>query len=156
MRIFRYVLLVLLFVAPAAGHAAEGDAILGAWSTANDDSKVEITKNGDTYSGRIVSLKEPNYPTDPKAKHYVQGLENQPKVDRLNPDESLRKRPIVGMELMQGFTYEGDNRWAGGRIYDPESGKTYKCKMTLVAPNKLEVRGYIGISLFGRTTTWTR
>lgn len=156
MRIVRSVFFAVMLLASIAAHAAEADAILGTWSTANDDSKVEIAKNGDTYYGRIISLKEPNYPTDPNAKHYVQGLENQPKVDRHNPDESLRSRPIVGMELMRGFKYEGDNRWAGGTIYDPESGKTYKCKMTLVAPNKLKVRGFIGVSLFGRTTTWTR
>ena len=156
MRIFRSVFFAVLLAAPLGGYAAEADAILGTWSTANADSRVEITKDGDTYSGRIVSLKEPNYPTDPNHKHYVQGLENQPKVDRRNPDESLRDRPVVGMELMRGFRYEGDNRWAGGTIYDPESGKTYKCKMTLAAPNELKVRGYIGVSLFGRTTTWTR
>ena len=50
----------------------------------------------------------------------------------------------------------GGNTWAKGTIYDPEDGKTYKCKMTLTDPKTLGVRGYIGISLIGRTTVWTR
>jgi uncharacterized protein (DUF2147 family) len=58
------------------------------------------------------------------------------------------------MEILSGFTYE-DGRWTGGEIYDPKSGKTYSCNMKLKA-NKLEIRGYVGLSLFGRTTTWTR
>jgi uncharacterized protein (DUF2147 family) len=57
---------------------------------------------------------------------------------------------------MDGFTFSGGTTWDKGRIYDPESGKTYKSKMTLAAPNRLEIRGYVGIPLFGRSTTWTR
>jgi uncharacterized protein (DUF2147 family) len=58
--------------------------------------------------------------------------------------------------MMSHFTYDGKNHWGGGRIYDPETGKTYRCKLTLDSDHKLEVRGYIGISLLGRTMVWTR
>src|SRR5437667_87038 len=104
----------------------------------------------------IIRRKNPTYPTNPANKQYVPGRENQPKVDLKNPDEKLNGRPIIGMELMQGFKHDSDNLWTGGTIYDPESGTTYKCKLTLAAPDKLEVRGFVGISLFGRTTVWTR
>jgi uncharacterized protein (DUF2147 family) len=57
---------------------------------------------------------------------------------------------------MDGFTYSGEGKWKSGRIYDPNSGKTYKCKVTPVNENTLELRGYIGFSLLGRTETWTR
>lgn len=148
--------LLLLLALPLTVAADEADAILGQWSTAENKSTVEIYKEDGRYHGRIVALKEPLYPNDPQGETYVAGLEGQVKTDRNNPDGALRNRPIIGMNLMTGFTYDGGNVWSGGTIYDPESGKTYKCKLTLVAPDELNVRGYIGISLFGRTTTWTR
>jgi uncharacterized protein (DUF2147 family) len=57
---------------------------------------------------------------------------------------------------LSGFKFAGDNLWEDGTIYDPENGKTYRCKITLESPNRLNVRGFVGISLFGRTTVWTR
>ncbi len=80
----------------------------------------------------------------------------KPKTDRYNPNPKLRDRPVLGMILMSDFVYVGKNLWEEGKVYDPESGKTYKCKMILKSANKLEVRGFIGFSLFGRTVTWTR
>lgn len=149
-------LLLLCLTMPLLATAADPDAILGVWTTAEGKSKVEITKKDGQYRGKIVALKEPLYPSDPNDKQYVEGRAGQPKVDRNNPDEKLRERPIIGMELMGGFKHDGDDVWSGGTIYDPESGKTYKCKMTLVSSNELKVRGYIGVSLLGRTTVWTR
>jgi uncharacterized protein (DUF2147 family) len=60
------------------------------------------------------------------------------------------------MVLMKDFEYDSKNVWDDGEIYDPKSGKTYSCKMTLTDPRRLEVRGYVGISLIGRTDVWTR
>lgn len=62
----------------------------------------------------------------------------------------------MNMPLMYNFKYEGGNVWGDGKIYNPEDGKEYNCKMTLKDPNTLEVRGYVGISLFGKNQTWTR
>jgi len=59
------------------------------------------------------------------------------------------------LDIVWGFKYKGKNRWVKGKIYDPDNGKTYSCKMKLV-DNELKVRGFIGISLFGRTTVWTK
>ncbi|HVS03730.1 MAG TPA: DUF2147 domain-containing protein, partial [Thermoanaerobaculia bacterium] len=78
-----------------------------------------------------------------------------PKVDLENPDPKLRERPIVGLRILVGFRY-ADGKWTGGTIYDPANGKTYKAQMTLKGPDTLDVRGYVGITLFGRTTTWKR
>lgn len=83
-------------------------------------------------------------------------MAGKPKNDRGNPDPNLRDRPIVGLQFMRDFVYAGDKTWVDGKIYDPESGKTYKCKMTLVDDKHLEVRGFVGISLLGRTVVWTR
>jgi uncharacterized protein (DUF2147 family) len=144
-------LAVGIILTASSVFGADADRILGLWNTAENKSKIEIFKCGDKYCGRIAELKEPNYTADDK-----DGPVGQPKVDRKNPDPSLRTHPLLGMELMHGFTYSGKNVWEEGKIYDPEDGKYYKCKMTLSAPNRLDVRGFIGFSLLGRTTTWTR
>ena len=75
----------------------------------------------------------------------------KPKNDRKNPDPALRSRAVAGIQMMEDFTYSGA-LVGGGRIYDPESGKTYKCKMWLTGTNRSsKVHGYVGFSLIGRT-----
>ena len=80
----------------------------------------------------------------------------KPKVDNNNPDKNKQNLPIIGLIILEDFSFDGDDEWKYGTIYDPESGKTYDCNLTLKSKNILHVRGYIGISLFGRTETWTR
>jgi uncharacterized protein (DUF2147 family) len=92
-----------------------------------------------------------NYPADDK-----KGMGGKPRIDRENPDPKLRDRPVAGLEIMHGLKPAGPGKWDGGKIYDPETGNTYSCKMTLVSSNELHLRGFLGISLIGRTTTWTR
>ncbi len=79
-----------------------------------------------------------------------------PRLDDLNPDPALRDRALHGITILHGFEYKGDQVWKGGTIYDPNSGKTYKSSMKMVDQNTLKVRGFIGISLLGRSDTWTR
>ena len=137
------------FLSPA--YAASADDVLGSWLTQKGNSKVTIFKCGkakDKFCGRITWLKEPNYAAGDKDA-------GKPKVDRENPDASKRSRPIMGMNLVWGFKFDGD-KWVDGKIYNPEDGKTYSCFMELVAPNKLKVRGYVGVSLLGKTVHWTR
>jgi uncharacterized protein (DUF2147 family) len=122
---------------------SEGDRIIGVWLTADDKAHVEVYKTGDQYSGKIVWLKEPE-------------KNGKPVVDDQNPDENLRDRPILNMEMMYGFVYDGEGVWVDGRVYDPESGDEYRGKLELVDENTMELRGYILIPLFGRTETWTR
>jgi uncharacterized protein (DUF2147 family) len=76
-------------------------------------------------------------------------------TDDNNPDPALRSRKVIGMEILKDFVFDEDE-WTGGTIYDPRGGKTYSCKLTLESKNELNIRGYIGISIFGRTETWTR
>ncbi|EEF57121.1 DUF2147 domain-containing protein [Pedosphaera parvula] len=150
-RILFLVLLGLMLSGFSTKAAEAGDRILGIWHTTDDKSQVEIFKEKDKYYAKILSLKEPNWPAGD-----VEGMAGKPKNDRGNPDPKLRGRPIVGMQFMNGFAYSGKNKWVNGTIYDPESGKTYKCKMTLSDDKHLEVRGFIGISMLGRTVVWTR
>ena len=100
--------------------------------------------------GTIVWLKEPFYGEKDPA-----GPAGEIRKDSENPDPSLRSRNIVGLRIMEGFEYLGNDRWSNGTIYDPENGETYKCRITLTGEGTLKVRGYVGISLFGRTSEWT-
>ena len=129
-----------------------GDAIVGLWKTEPDAhgySYVEIVRNGDRYDGRIVYLSKPRYGPNEERPGKI-------KVDLNNPDPKLRERPVLGLEILKGFVYKGKGKWKDGTIYDPTNGKTYKCKMWLDGKDTLKVRGYIGFSLLGRNTTWTR
>jgi uncharacterized protein (DUF2147 family) len=137
------ILVVLTVVSLSISAKAQTDKIEGLWYNDIKSAKVLISKgsNGKFY-GKVVWLKEP--------------LKNgKPKVDELNADEKLRIRPRLGLPVLADFVKDGDNRYTEGTIYDPNNGKTYSCKITYKGKT-LAIRGYIGISLFGRTTTWTR
>jgi uncharacterized protein (DUF2147 family) len=140
----------LLFL-PAGLHAQKADAIVGKWLNGKQTAHVEIVKADGKYSGKIVWLKEPVYPANDK-----KGMAGKEKVDRENPDPARRNRPTLGLLVLRGFVFASEGHWDSGLIYDPENGKDYKCKMTLKSADVLDVRGYIGISLIGRTETWTR
>ena len=152
-RIAAAVITVLFMVAPLM--AGDGDAILGVWATDPDgnggQAHIEIYAVGDLYSGKIVWLEEPLYTAEDE-----DGEEGEPKIDRNNPDPDLQSRPIMGLELMQGFKFDGKGTWKKGTIYDPDNGKTYKCKVRIGEDGELNVRGYIGVSMLGRTSVWTR
>lgn len=122
---------------------SQSDAIVGLWFNEEKDGKVEIYKNGDKYFGKIVWLKEP-FEDDGKSQ----------KKDSKNKTTSLRNRNILNMVMLTNFTYDG-SEWKGGEVYDPKNGETYSAKMKLNG-KVLELRGYIGIPMFGRTTKWTR
>ncbi len=128
---------------------ADADRLLGTWITPEDKAVIEIYKQGDAYFGKFISLKEPLYP-----EGHESGLAGQPKVDRNNPDAAKRNDPIIGMNLLRGFSYKGKDTWHKGKIYDPENGKDYKCTIKLQKDGTLKVRGFVGISLFGRTQIW--
>jgi len=144
----------ILFPLFIGAARADGDVILGLWSTAVEDhgyARVEIAKDMGRYHGRIVWLSEPDYPADDE-----RDMGGQRKTDRENPDTDLRSRPVVGIRILNDVEYAGKSQWKRGSIYDPANGKTYKCNLKLQDDDTLKVRGYIGVSLLGRTTTWKR
>jgi uncharacterized protein (DUF2147 family) len=124
--------------------SAEGDKLVGVWEPSHGKAKIKVTKIGEKYYGKIVWLKEPN---DEKGNA---------KVDKNNPDESLRSTPLMGYRILKDFVYKGNNTWEDGTIYDPENGSTYSCVIKLKDDNTMDVRGYIGVSMIGRTDTWKR
>lgn len=137
-------ILMLNLVKAQTGEVAESDKIIGVWEVGSGKARVKITKYGDKFGGKIVWLKEPNYPDGTK------------KVDKNNPDEAKRTTPLLGYNNLLGFSYKGKSEYDGGTIYDPENGSTYNCVISLEDDNTIKVRGYIGVQLFGRTDTWKR
>lgn len=121
-----------------SGNPTQSDAILGEWMNAEKDARFEIYKTDNQYFGKII---------------WGTGGDTQ---DSKNPDPKLRSRDLVGLTILKNFVFEGGNSWTDGTIYNPKEGKTYSCKLTLIATNKLAVRGFVGFSLFGKTETWTK
>lgn len=137
------VLLALAFIVPA--QAQDGDALVGVWEPSHGKARVKIEKIADKYYGKIVWLKEPLDPDTGEAK-----------LDRNNPDESMRSAPLRGYRILKDFVYAGNGEWKDGTIYDPENGNTYSCVIKLKDDNTLDIRGYIGVKTFGRTDIWSR
>tara|TARA_R100000005_G_C5002359_1_gene209933 strand:- start:5961 stop:6392 length:432 start_codon:yes stop_codon:yes gene_type:complete len=125
----------------SADPAAAADAT-GVWATKDGNSHVKIAPCNDKLCGEIIWLKEPLTP------------EGKPKTDQHNSDEALRSRPIIGLQMLNGFVKDGENEWGDGEIYNPEDGKTYRAKMELVKPDALEVKGCV--LMFCQTQDWTR
>ncbi|MEN9684906.1 MAG: hypothetical protein RLZZ28_692 [Bacteroidota bacterium] len=119
------------------------DEIIGIWLNSSGKGQIQVYKEGDKYYGKIIWLREPN------------GPRGNPKLDANNPDRSLQSQPLVGLVILRGFKFD-DGEWNSGKVYDPENGKDYKCYLKLKDAKTLNVRGYIGISLLGRTEVWTR
>lgn len=126
---------------------ADGMTVVGKWRTIDDEtgkpkSVVEITQQGDIYSGKIIQLINPTEPN--------------PVCKKCSGDKA--NKPIEGMEIISGLkeTEKGEE-WGGGEILDPKNGKTYKVRLRPKENGqKLEVRGFIGFSLLGRTQTWLK
>jgi uncharacterized protein (DUF2147 family) len=123
----------------------KADDILGTWLNEEATGKIQIYKEKGKYFGKLVWLKEPN--------DKVTGL---PRTDIENPEIKLRSIPLIGLVNLNNFVFDGTDEWENGTIYDPKNGKTYKCYIQFERANRLKIRGYIGFSLLGRNTYWTK
>ena len=130
-----------------SGLVAAADSPEGTWRTIDDKTKKERS---------IIKITEENG----ELKGVVEKLFDQPGDDPAHLCKECKgerkDQPIIGMTILWGLKKDGDT-WGGGEILDPKNGKIYRCKMTLSPDGKsLNVRGFIGISLLGRTQTWLR
>ncbi len=116
----------------------------GKWQTIDDEtgeakSIIEIYKKNNAFYGKVVQLLQ---------------KEDQNRTC-IHCTGNKKDKPIVGLEILEGLSKSG-NAFSGGKILDPKNGKTYKCNIEFVNNNEIKVRGYIGISLIGRSQTWKR
>src|SRR5689334_2014192 len=142
-QIIRQTLMVLgLLLSLQLVAKAQADPIEGVWLNAEKDAKIQIYKGSNgLFYGKIIWLKEPT--------------ENgAPKLDKNNPKDERKNQQIMGLVSLKEFEKDGTT-YDDGTVYDPQNGKTYDATITYKG-NKLDLRGYVGISLFGRTTTWER
>ncbi|MEZ5564945.1 MAG: DUF2147 domain-containing protein [Gammaproteobacteria bacterium] len=123
----------------ASASSQTAAAVAGNWLTEPRDGIIQLSVSADgSLEGRIVGGNAPQ------------------RTDEKNPDPALRSKLLRGQVIVHDMKYDGDSSWSGGTIYDPDSGRTYRCNMTLIGNDQLKVRGYIGFSLLGRTQLWTR
>ena len=141
-------LTLLLCLATIGGAAAQTHSPLGVWKDDAGETHVEIYRCGNSKQlcGRLVWLSEPQDSTT-----------NLPKTDRRNPEPEKRNQPLLNLVVIQNLSYDPDDeRWEDGRIYDPMNGRTYSCYLNMVSKDRMEVKGYIGFSLIGRSHYWSR
>lgn len=135
------IMAVFLWCGLWVSAASAQNQITGKWLSEDKEGITEIYKQNGKFYGKIVWLRNPE---DDKGT---------PFTDTENPEKALKKRPLQGLVILEEFYYQ-NNEWKGGKIYDPESGKSYTCLMWLADKNTLKVKGYWGI--FYQTQTWKR
>lgn len=131
---------MLSLPAVAASPAKE----LGIWYDDSGDGAIKIEPCGDKLCGKIYWLKEP-----------LNG-KGLPLVDAHNPDSTQRTRTICGLPIFGGLVRQLEGGYDAGWVYDPKEGKSYSFAVASDGPDKLQVTGYMGMKLLGRTMVWTR
>jgi len=140
MWVSRATLTLMLWVAGSGAlMAQQAGPILGRWLTQPGDGIIEITRTADnTYQGTIIGGNAPH------------------RVDEHNPDPARHQQLLLGQVILKDMHEDGDGALAGGTIYEPDTGRTYKCRIETLDHDRLKVRGFIGVSLLGRSQVWTR
>lgn len=135
----RYKLLTVLSLLCLFGFAqVKADVILGRYMVPSKDGAIEIYQKGAKFYGKIILNKDPN------------------KLDVNNPAKENQGRKVLGLTILNDFTFDGEDTWNNGTIYDPKNGKTYSCKITREENGDLNIRGFIGVSVLGRTETFVK
>jgi uncharacterized protein (DUF2147 family) len=156
-KVFSIALLLCLLGAASVVKAQNQSApepmtIEGDWLVQSRDAIIRIERQGDQYEGRIIWQLHDTYGSEDGPE-----LNGKSVTDRNNPDPALRGQPLTGLRMLWGLRYDPERRmWVDGRVYNSENGKTYQCQVRLRDNDHLNLRGYIGISLLGGNTTWTR
>lgn|SRR5262245_15168232 len=136
----------IVILLATCGAAAQSSTPVGLWQTVNESGQrealVRITERDGELRGHVITVFSPPAPSANPLCEECPG--------------ELKDKPVVGLQILSGMRWDGE-RYSGGEILDPDSGKLYRCTLRVVDEGrKLEVRGFIGISLFGRTQLWLR
>ena len=141
-------LLFILLIIPLnlSAQSITPDMLLGTWVPKKGDSHVKIEKIGSKYFGKVIWLENPNEKDN-----------SGPDIDDKNPDDAMKNQPILGLRVLKDFAYEDEGVFKGGKAYDPNNGKTYCGKITILDIDHIDMRGNIcGLGFLGRTETWVR
>lgn len=127
-----------------AGPAAADDGVFGRWLVEDGRAVIELEPCGSRACGRLVWMQNPRE------------ADGSPKRDVNNPDVSERMRPLCGIRLVTGLEPAGGGAWKGGKIYSARDGRTYGFEVQPDGPGRLAARGFVGISLLGKSQAWVR
>lgn len=136
--------LFLLLVTTGFDFVTPDDRLIGVWESEEKNLLIEISKEGVHFVGTMTYYK---CTTD---------LVMRTLVDSENPDPNLVSRKLLGLKLVERLSYHGDDVWAGGTIYDPNSGYTYSARIQLMSSNTAVVRGYWKFRWLGRSMIFNR
>lgn len=134
----RYICILALLMFSMTAAQGQNASVLGTWTNPTG-STIQIYPCGANICAKVIAIRK-NAPS---------------RVDAKNPDRGLRTRSLCNLQIGWDFRLTAPSHAEGGQLYDPESGKTYSGSMTRVG-DTLKLRGYIGLSLFGRTEIWTQ
>ena len=141
---FLFLFVLLVFISPfSKAQQSQGDKIVGTWLSETKEGKISVYRSGAKYYGKLIWS---------KSMYAKDGVTSN--KDSKNEDPKLRNRPLKDLIILNNLKYS-DGSYSGGTVYDPKNGSTYKCNMKLHG-DRLDIRGYIGISIIGRTSVWTR
>jgi len=145
----RHAVLAFTLAFGASAALAQATSPVGLWKTVDDGTKkdkslVRISESGGVFSGKVEKIVDPDAPKDAVCKDCT---------------DDRKDKPVLGMTIIKNMKQSVDDKAAyeGGEILDPNNGKVYKSKLKLVDGGaRLDVRGFIGLAVFGRTQTWSR
>lgn len=147
--------LSLLPVSAMAASPSMPDAIIGRWLIASKDAVIDIHPvdgpAGSEYQGSIAWLLDKTYDQDDGP-----ALNGKPLLDHRNPDPMLRTRPLIGLPMLKGLHFDGEDHWLDGRVYSCKDGRAYRVQVSLADRDHLNLHGYFGLPIFGMTSVWTR
>lgn len=137
----------VVLIAISFHFSLQGQGVIGKWKTVDDKtgiakSIIEITEANGLYKAHVIELLDPEY------------AGTNPVCELCKGDK--KNKPILGLEIMWNLEKDSSKKWSGGKILDPENGKTYGCKLSLEDEDTLKVRGYLGFAALGRNQFWYR
>lgn len=144
MKMIRSVLFALTIIFLTSFTNNPDEELMGVWWNTERDAKIEIYRCGEELCGKVVWLRNPK------------DDDGNPVKDENNVNSEMKRREVMGMNVLEGFSFNGKDRWVDGEAYDPKSGKTYTSYISLKDKNTLELRGYIGTPILGKTVIWKR
>jgi uncharacterized protein (DUF2147 family) len=139
--IARIIALSVLCLLALAANAGVDTDIAGIWWSPQKDAKIEffIDTSG-KLAGRLIAMP----------------VKTAANMDVHNPEEAQRQRRVLGLVIFSGFRQVTKNHWVDGKVYDPESGGTFSAQIRLEDGDRMMMRGYLGLQLFGRTENFRR
>ena len=140
--IFVVFLLFVTTILPAKAYTIRAERIYtveALWLTENERAVIQIEKCDDSLCGYVYWI-----------------IDGGMEFDTKNPNPNNRNDPLCGLQILKDFERKAEDKWEDGTIYKADDGDTYNADIKLSSTKKLEVRGYIGLPVFGKTQTWTR